>query len=55
MSQDRRTFLKNTALAGAAAAAGALPAPALAQRAATTGPQQMPKGLVFATLRRPSG
>ena len=39
MSQDRRTFLKNTALAGAAAAAGALPAPALAQRAATTGPQ----------------
>ena len=55
MSQDRRTFLKNTALAGAAAAAGALPAPALAQRAATTGSQQMPKGFVLATLRRPSG
>src|SRR5712691_12727922 len=55
MSQDRRTFLKTTALAGAAAAAGALPAPALAQRAATTGSQQMPKGFVFATLRRPSG
>jgi 2-keto-4-pentenoate hydratase/2-oxohepta-3-ene-1,7-dioic acid hydratase in catechol pathway len=56
MSQDRRTFLKTTALAGAAAAAtGALAAPALAQRAATTGSQQMPKGLVFATLRRPNG
>src|SRR5215475_11530482 len=58
MTQDRRTFLKTTALAGAAAAsAGALAAPALAQRTAapTTGSREMPKGLTFATLRRPGG
>ena len=58
MRQDRRTFLKTTALAGAAAAgASALATPALAQRTAapTTGSQQIPKGFVFATLRRPNG
>jgi 2-keto-4-pentenoate hydratase/2-oxohepta-3-ene-1,7-dioic acid hydratase in catechol pathway len=58
MRQDRRRFLKTTALAGAAAAgASALATPALAQRTAapTTGSQQVPKGFVFATLRRPSG
>jgi 2-keto-4-pentenoate hydratase/2-oxohepta-3-ene-1,7-dioic acid hydratase in catechol pathway len=58
MKQDRRTFLKTTAVAGAAAAAGAtLPTPALAQGAAatTTGSRAMPRGFVFATLRRPQG
>jgi 2-keto-4-pentenoate hydratase/2-oxohepta-3-ene-1,7-dioic acid hydratase in catechol pathway len=59
MQQDRRTFLKATALAGAAAGASAMaaPAPALAQRVAapTTGSQQMPRGFAFAALRRPSG
>jgi 2-keto-4-pentenoate hydratase/2-oxohepta-3-ene-1,7-dioic acid hydratase in catechol pathway len=55
--QDRRTFLKATALAGAAAGAGALSAPALAQRTAApaTGSQQMPRGLILATLRRADG
>jgi 2-keto-4-pentenoate hydratase/2-oxohepta-3-ene-1,7-dioic acid hydratase in catechol pathway len=57
MKQDRRTFLKTTALAGAAASVGTLAAPALAQRAAapTTGSQQMPRGFAFATLRRANG
>jgi 2-keto-4-pentenoate hydratase/2-oxohepta-3-ene-1,7-dioic acid hydratase in catechol pathway len=55
MKQDRRTFLKTTALAGAAAA-GAIEAaaPALAQKAAT-GPQTMARGFVFATLQKPNG
>src|SRR2546423_11846343 len=56
MKQNRRTFLKTTALAGAAAAAS-VPftsmAP-LAQKAAV-GPQTMPRGFVFATLRRQNG
>jgi 2-keto-4-pentenoate hydratase/2-oxohepta-3-ene-1,7-dioic acid hydratase in catechol pathway len=58
MSQNRRTFLKATALVGAAAAgATTLAAPAVAQRppAPTSGSQQMPKGLVLATLRRSTG
>src|SRR5262245_43696608 len=58
MTQNRRTFLKTAALAGAAATtSGALAAPALAQRAAapTSGTQQLPRGLTLATLRRPSG
>src|SRR5262245_47115140 len=58
MTQDRRTFLKTTAVAGAAAAAGVpLSAPALAQGAAatTSGARAMPRGFVFATLRRPQG
>jgi 2-keto-4-pentenoate hydratase/2-oxohepta-3-ene-1,7-dioic acid hydratase in catechol pathway len=56
MKQDRRTFLKTTALVGAAAAAGvpAANAPALAQKAAV-GAQQMARGFVFTTLRRASG
>src|ERR1700704_86640 len=57
MTQDRRTFLKTTALAGAAAAAGATiksATPALAQKAAV-GPQTTPRGFVFATLRRANG
>jgi 2-keto-4-pentenoate hydratase/2-oxohepta-3-ene-1,7-dioic acid hydratase in catechol pathway len=58
MTQDRRSFLKTTALAGAAATAAAgLPAAAIAQRAAapTTGSQQLPRGLVLANLRRADG
>src|SRR4029077_14266455 len=54
--QDRRMFLKSTALASAAAAAGVpftATAP-LAQKAAV-GPQTMPRGFVFATLRRQNG
>jgi hypothetical protein len=53
---DRRTFLKTTALAGAAAAAGVpftATAP-LAQKAAV-GSQAMARGFVFATLRRQNG
>ena len=54
MHQDRRTFLKTAGLAGAAVVAGtAVAAPAAAQRMATprtTGPQQMPTGMAFATL-----
>jgi 2-keto-4-pentenoate hydratase/2-oxohepta-3-ene-1,7-dioic acid hydratase in catechol pathway len=53
MKQNRRKFLKTTALVGAAAAAGAsvitAPVPALAQR--TQAPAgEMPRGLTFATL-----
>jgi len=53
MTQDRRTFLKTTALATAAAAAGVpftTTAP-LAQQA-SVGAQAMARGFVFATLRR---
>src|SRR6185436_12366040 len=54
MKQDRRTFLKTSALAGAAAAAGTVnaAAPALAQK---SGSQPMARGFVFATLRRQNG
>jgi 2-keto-4-pentenoate hydratase/2-oxohepta-3-ene-1,7-dioic acid hydratase in catechol pathway len=54
MEQDRRTFLQ-TALAGAAAVAAATgaPQPAAAQSAGATG--ELPKGMTFATLRRPDG
>jgi 2-keto-4-pentenoate hydratase/2-oxohepta-3-ene-1,7-dioic acid hydratase in catechol pathway len=57
MEQDRRTFLKTTAVAGAAAAAGAtLSVPARAQGAAATAADgAMPREFVFATLRRPQG
>ncbi len=53
---DRRTFLKTTALAGAAAAAG-VPFTATAPRAQKTamGVQTMARGFVFATLRRQNG
>lgn|GEM_PF-4519982 len=56
MKQDRRTFLKTTALAGAAAAAGTInaTAPALAQKTAV-GSQTLARGFVFATLRRQNG
>ena len=53
MTQDRRTFLKTSALASAAVATGVpftTTAP-LAQKAAV-GNQVMPRGFVFATLRR---
>jgi 2-keto-4-pentenoate hydratase/2-oxohepta-3-ene-1,7-dioic acid hydratase in catechol pathway len=57
MAQDRRTFLKTTALAGAAAATGttlASTTQALAQKA-SIGSQTMARGFVFATLRRQNG
>src|ERR1044071_5152283 len=56
MTQDRRTFLKTTALAGAAAAAG-VPFTATAPLAqkASVGAQTMARGFVFATLRKPNG
>ena len=56
MTQDRRTFLKTSALAGAAAAAG-VPFTATAPLAqkASVGAQTMPRGFVFATLRRQNG
>jgi 2-keto-4-pentenoate hydratase/2-oxohepta-3-ene-1,7-dioic acid hydratase in catechol pathway len=57
MDQDRRTFLQTTALAGAAAVAGAgsLSVPAAAQTAGASEPKDLPKGMTFATLRRPDG
>jgi 2-keto-4-pentenoate hydratase/2-oxohepta-3-ene-1,7-dioic acid hydratase in catechol pathway len=57
MNQDRRTFLKTTGLVAAAAAA-TLPAgtEAAAQTGALTSePKELPKGMTFATLRRPDG
>ena len=56
MKQDRRTFLKTTALAGAAAAAGVpfTSTATLAQKA-SVGSQTMARGFVFATLRRANG
>ena len=57
MNQDRRTFLKATGLVAAAAAA-TLPAAteAAAQAPAPTNePKELPKGMTFATLRRPDG
>jgi len=57
MTQDRRTFLKTATLAGAAAAASAVASssPARAQTAARRGPERMPRGLTFATLKRDTG
>ena len=57
MEQDRRTFLQTTALAGAAAmvSASTAAAPAAAQSVGTTEPRELPKGMTFATLRRPDG
>jgi 2-keto-4-pentenoate hydratase/2-oxohepta-3-ene-1,7-dioic acid hydratase in catechol pathway len=56
MERDRRTFLQ-TALAGAAAVAAATgaPEPAAAQSTGATGTAELPKGMTFATLRRPDG
>jgi 2-keto-4-pentenoate hydratase/2-oxohepta-3-ene-1,7-dioic acid hydratase in catechol pathway len=59
MEQDRRTFLKTSALAGAATVTGAaaLPvAPAAAQITHALGePRDMARGMMFATLRKASG
>ena len=55
MTHDRRTFLKTTALAGAAAASGlAVAQPAAAQTAARR-TEHMPRGLTLATLKRETG
>jgi 2-keto-4-pentenoate hydratase/2-oxohepta-3-ene-1,7-dioic acid hydratase in catechol pathway len=56
MTQDRRSFLKISALAGAAAATGVpfTSMEATAQKA-SVGAQTMPRGFVFATLRRQNG
>jgi 2-keto-4-pentenoate hydratase/2-oxohepta-3-ene-1,7-dioic acid hydratase in catechol pathway len=59
MDHDRRTFLKTTGLAGAAAVAGGaattLVTPAAAQAPAATEPRELPKGFTFATLQRTDG
>ena len=60
VTHDRRTFLKTTSLAGAAAVAAAASLPAatnaVAQSAPTASePKELPKGMTFATLRRPDG
>jgi 2-keto-4-pentenoate hydratase/2-oxohepta-3-ene-1,7-dioic acid hydratase in catechol pathway len=60
MNHDRRTFLKATSLAGVAAVAAAASVPAVtdavAQGAARVGePNELAKGMVFATLRRAEG
>jgi 2-keto-4-pentenoate hydratase/2-oxohepta-3-ene-1,7-dioic acid hydratase in catechol pathway len=57
MNQDRRTFLKTTGLVAAAAAA-TLPAATEAAAQAPAQPseaKELPKGMTFATLRRPDG
>src|SRR5213080_1424408 len=53
--QDRRTFLKTTALAGAAAATVPFTSTTSRAQKAAAGPQGMPRGFVFATLRRSDG
>jgi len=59
MDHDRRTFLKTTGLAGAAAMTGAatlsVATPSLAQTVRATEPKELPKNMTFATLRRPDG
>ena len=58
MEQDRRTFLRTTGLAGAIAVAGATPALVTGTSAAapgSAGSKELPKGMTFATLRRPQG
>jgi len=55
MMQDRRTFLKTTALAGAAAATVPFTSMALRAQKAAAGPQSVARGFVFATLRRSDG
>ena len=57
MDHDRRTFLKTTSIAAAMAAASL---PAATQAVAQSGPKAsepkvLPKGMTFATLRRPDG
>src|SRR5947199_2091384 len=55
MMQDRRTFLKTTALAGAAAASVPFTSTTLRAQKAAVGPQTVARGFVFATLRRADG
>src|SRR3954469_5882787 len=55
MAQDRRTFLKTTALAGVAAAGVPFTSTASLAQKAAVGPQTVARGFVFATLRRPNG
>ena len=53
--QDRRTFLKTTALAGAAAASVPFTTTTLRAQKAALGAQTVARGFVFATLRRSDG
>ena len=59
MTHDRRTFLKTTGLVGMAAMTGAgltAGTEAVAQTApGASEPKELPKGMTFATLRRPDG
>ena len=58
MDHDRRTFLKTTALVGAATVAGATTVPVATSVAQTTTggePREMARGMTFATLRKPDG
>src|SRR5215475_8666619 len=55
MEHDRRTFLKTTGLAGAAAIAGGTTLVTPAQAQTQTPTQAMARGLVLATLRRADG
>lgn len=57
MKQDRRSFLKTTALVGAAAVSGTVPAatPATAQAQAAREPRELPKNFTFCTLKRDAG
>jgi 2-keto-4-pentenoate hydratase/2-oxohepta-3-ene-1,7-dioic acid hydratase in catechol pathway len=60
MDRDRRKFLKTTGLAGAAAVAGMASARVTGANAApgvagSAAPKELPKGMTFATLRRPQG
>jgi len=55
MEHDRRSFLKTTALAGAATVAGAAAVATATTAVAQTGSGGMPRGMTFATLRRPEG
>jgi 2-keto-4-pentenoate hydratase/2-oxohepta-3-ene-1,7-dioic acid hydratase in catechol pathway len=57
MTHDRRTFLKTTGLVGMAAMTGAsLTTDAVAQTAPGASElKELPKGMTFATLRRPDG
>ena len=53
--QDRRTFLKTTALAGAAAASVPFTSTTSRAQKAAVGSQAVARGFVFATLRRSDG
>ena len=56
MEQDRRVFLQTTVAAGTAALAGTVAVTQVnAQPARAVEPKELPKGMTFATLRRPDG